>query len=229
MTPALGSALSHPEDRNSNLSEPRGYFLGLSTVTDLERLEQFQAVTNRLGVIYEGRPLVESEPVAAVLGPPTEARLTLVEFATMGHLRRMSQDPEFVRLVEKFQGLAPGPACGARGVMPPPPQRAPTTEPPAYAVSRFELPDPARLEKFRVLIERLVFSHGGRFLVRIQPVETLWGPPDARYLTIAEFGSMQRLQAAANSADFHDMEKLSIGQSNRNIWIARGRPPGAPD
>lgn len=202
--------------------EPRGYFLALSTVTDVARFHQYRSVVAKLREVYEGRELVRAARVLTVKGSATEELLTLVEHPTVSDLRMLLAAPEYVALGEKLRSLAPGPTWVARGLWPVREPLPPGPGPRAYAVALYRIEKPARFHQFRELIARVIAAHGGRFLVRLDPLERLGGPADDRLLSIVEFPSLRKLQFAVDSQDYKDLSSMDLGHGVPTIWVVEG-------
>ena len=217
-----------PGSGRASTTEPQGYFLAHSLVTDSRRFEQFRSVMTRLREVHKGTTLIQAQPVTSIIGAPVEGVVSLVEFPSISHLRRLLNDPEHVALAERLRPLAPGPTWVAIGVLPAPIRPVQTAEPFAYAIARFELADPNRLQTVKGLVGELVAKNGGRFLVRAQSAENLVGASDGWRLSIVEFDSRQQLHTALNSRDFQDMIKLSLGHGARTLWTLQGRMPLPP-
>ncbi|MFI5399840.1 MAG: DUF1330 domain-containing protein [SAR324 cluster bacterium] len=208
-------------------SEPRGYFVALNTMTDAGAWHRYRPHLNRLREIHGGRDLVSAQPLVAALGPVPNSVLTIVEHATVSQLHRLLSNPEYRALSGKLAALAFGPAWAVPGVSPPPRALPEGHEPRAYLVARYEVIDLDRLQTFLDLIERLVASHGGRFLVRLQLSDNLAGPPDGWYLSLVEFISLRHLQQGIQSSDLRDMASLRTGHGAIEYWMATARATGS--
>jgi uncharacterized protein (DUF1330 family) len=208
--------------------EPRGYFLALSQVSEVQRFQQYRSVVAKLRQIYAGRELVRTQPLVTVVGPPTEGVITIVEHATISQLRMLLAAPEYLALHEKLGTLAPGPTWAVPGVWPlpeplfmPPPGVDPVL-PRAYAIAQYRIDDPERLNRFRGLIARLVLAWGGRFLVRLEPLDPSGITPTDRFLTLIEFPSLKAVYSAVNSPDYQEMLAMGVGHGDPQLWIVEG-------
>ena len=201
-------------------AEPCGYFIALNAVADVEAWKRCSPQLRRLRELHGARELVSAQPLIAALGPVPNSLLTIVEHPSVSGLYELLSHPEHRALSEELGASAPGGAWAARGVWPRPGALPEAPEPRAYVVSRYQVQDLERLQKFSDLIERLVAAHGGRFLVRIQRVDNLAGPSDGWYLSVVEFISIQQVQRGLRSSDLQDMASLRTGHGAIEFSVA---------
>jgi uncharacterized protein (DUF1330 family) len=93
---------------------------------------------------------------------------------------------------------------------------------PAYVVVEIEVEDPVRYERYKQLAASSVAAHGGRYVVRGGPVETLegdWRPP--RFV-ILEFPSSERARAWWASPEYAEAKALRQAIARSQMILVEG-------
>lgn len=102
---------------------------------------------------------------------------------------------------------------------------------PAYLVAMVRVDDPETYKKYTAVTPAVIADHGGRFLVRGGPVETLEGETFNRRLVIVEFPSMAAAQTFYSSPDYQAAMPFRHASAQSVFLLAEGVPEGqaAPD
>ena len=95
---------------------------------------------------------------------------------------------------------------------------------PAYIISRFEVTDPERFQRYREASTPLAKAYGAKYLARSDYVDCLDGVHDGRTVVIIEFPDMERLKAFWNSKEYQEARKLRLGAAEIDIWALPSLP-----
>ncbi len=101
----------------------------------------------------------------------------------------------------------------------------------AYLVCTVRVDDPETYKKYTARTPALIAKHGGRFLVRGGPVETLEGPAFGDRLVVVEFPSAEAARALYESAEYREAMAYRQASSESTFLLAEGVPAdnAAPD
>jgi uncharacterized protein (DUF1330 family) len=102
---------------------------------------------------------------------------------------------------------------------------------PAYLVATVRVDDPETYKRYTALTPNIIAAHGGRFLVRGGPVETLEGEAFRERLVIVEFPSMEAARTFYDSPDYQAAMPFRTASARSVFLLAQGVAdgPGAPD
>ncbi|WP_315719567.1 MULTISPECIES: DUF1330 domain-containing protein [unclassified Bradyrhizobium] len=95
----------------------------------------------------------------------------------------------------------------------------------AYVISEVEVRDAEVMERYRSLAARSIAQHGGRYLVRGGPAETIEGGPPAKTLIIVEFPSMARLREWYASPEYAEALGVRRKALDRRLVFVEGIAP----
>ena len=93
---------------------------------------------------------------------------------------------------------------------------------PAYIVAEIEVQDPQTFEEYRRLAAASIAVHGGRYVVRGGPVETLEGSWTPQRIVILEFPSTEHARSWWNSADYREAKALRQTCSHAEFLLVQG-------
>ena len=101
----------------------------------------------------------------------------------------------------------------------------------AYLICTVRVDDPETYKKYTAVTPGLIHKHGGRFLVRGGPVETIEGPAFVDRLVVVEFPSKEAVKAFYESAEYQDIMRYRTESSESRFLLVQGVEPGttAPD
>ncbi len=101
----------------------------------------------------------------------------------------------------------------------------------AYLVCTVRVDDPETYKLYTAQTPALIARHGGRFLVRGGPVETLEGPPFGDRLVVIKFPSAKAARALYESAEYREAMAYRQASSEATFLLAEGVPAdnAAPD
>jgi uncharacterized protein (DUF1330 family) len=101
----------------------------------------------------------------------------------------------------------------------------------AYLVATVRVDDPDTYKSYTARTPDIIAKHGGRFLVRGGPVETLEGPAFHERLVIVEFPSMEAARSFYDSPDYRQAMAFRVASADSVFLLAQGVPEGqgAPD
>ena len=101
----------------------------------------------------------------------------------------------------------------------------------AYLVATVRVDDPDTYKAYTARTPDIIAKHGGRFLVRGGPVETLEGPAFQERLVIVEFPSMEAARSFYDSPDYRQAMAFRVASADSVFLLAQGVPEGqgAPD
>ena len=97
----------------------------------------------------------------------------------------------------------------------------------AYLVCTVRVDDPETYKLYTARTPALIEKHGGRFLVRGGPVETLEGPPFGERLVVVEFPSMEAARALYESPEYREAMAFRQASSEATFLLAEGAPADA--
>ena len=90
----------------------------------------------------------------------------------------------------------------------------------AYMVVDARATDPERMAEYRRLAQIAVEKHGGRYLVRGAPYETLEGTWQPQRLVVLEFPSMDAARGFYNSPEYLAAREARAGVSDFDMLLA---------
>jgi len=90
----------------------------------------------------------------------------------------------------------------------------------AYLVVDARSSDPERMADYRRLAQIAVEAHGGRYLVRGAPYETLEGRWQPQRLVVLEFPSMEAARGFYDSPDYKAARAARAGVSDFDMLLA---------
>jgi uncharacterized protein (DUF1330 family) len=101
----------------------------------------------------------------------------------------------------------------------------------AYLVCTVRVDDPETYKKYTARTPAIIAKHGGRFLVRGGPVETIEGKPFGDRLVVLEFPSADAFKTFYASPEYQEVMKFRQAASEATFLLAEGVPEGvaAPD
>ena len=94
----------------------------------------------------------------------------------------------------------------------------------AYLICTVRVDDPETYKLYTARTPALIAKHGGRFLVRGGPVETLEGPPFGDRLVVVEFASAEAARALYESAEYREAMAYRHKSSQATFLLAEGVP-----
>ena len=102
---------------------------------------------------------------------------------------------------------------------------------PAYLICTVRVDDPDTYKKYTARTPDIIARHGGRFLVRGGPVETLEGEEFSERLVVVEFPDLETARAFYASPEYQDVMVFRQASSEARFILADGVPDGlvAPD
>jgi uncharacterized protein (DUF1330 family) len=101
----------------------------------------------------------------------------------------------------------------------------------AYLVAMVRVDDPEGYKQYTARTPAIIEKHGGRFLVRGGPVETVEGPDFDRRLVVIEFPSREAYWEFYRSPEYQEAMAFRLPASQGTFLLAEGVPEGmaAPD
>ncbi len=93
---------------------------------------------------------------------------------------------------------------------------------PAYVIVEIDIVDPVGYEEYKKLAGATVEKHGGRYIVRGGPVETLEGDWNPKRIVILEFESMQRAKEWLNCEEYHEPRKMRHRTAKTKMILVEG-------
>jgi uncharacterized protein (DUF1330 family) len=101
----------------------------------------------------------------------------------------------------------------------------------AYLICTVRVDDPETYKLYTARTPALIAKHGGRFLVRGGPVETLEGAAFEDRMVVIEFPSMEAARALYTSPEYQAAMIHRRASSQATFLLAEGAPDGdaAPD
>jgi len=93
---------------------------------------------------------------------------------------------------------------------------------PAYMVVDARSSDPERMAEYRRLAQIAVEQHGGRYLVRGAPYETLEGGWQPQRLVVLEFPSMDAARTFYDSSEYRAARDARAGVSDFDMLLVEG-------
>ncbi len=100
-----------------------------------------------------------------------------------------------------------------------------------YLVCMVRVNDPERYKQYTAKTPALIEKHGGRFLVRGGPVETIEGPEFGDRLVVVEFPSKDAVKTFYGSDEYQEVMRHRRASAESTFLLAEGVPEGvvAPD
>ena len=95
-----------------------------------------------------------------------------------------------------------------------------------YLVAMVRVEDPETYKQYTGRTPAIISKHGGRFLVRGGPVETIEGPTFDRRLVVLEFPSREAYHAFRNSPEYQEAMVFRQASSEGTFLLAEGVPEG---
>lgn len=101
----------------------------------------------------------------------------------------------------------------------------------AYLICLVRVDEPETYKQYTARTPALIAKHGGRFLVRGGPVETIEGPEFRDRLVVLEFPSTEAVTTFYASPEYQEVKKTRQVASEATFLLAEGVPEGvvAPD
>lgn len=96
----------------------------------------------------------------------------------------------------------------------------------AYLICLVRVDDPETYKKYTDRTPELVEKHGGRFLIRGGPVETLEGPEFKDRLVVLEFPSKEAVEKFHASDEYREVMKIRQASAASTFLLAEGIPEG---
>ena len=96
----------------------------------------------------------------------------------------------------------------------------------AYLICTVRVDDPETYKLYTAQTPALIARHGGRFLVRGGPVETLEGPAFGDRLVVIEFPSVEAAKALYESPEYQAAMVHRHASSEATFLLAEGAPEG---
>ena len=96
----------------------------------------------------------------------------------------------------------------------------------AYLVCMVRVDDAERYKKYAARTPELIEKHGGRFLVRGGPVETIEGPEFRDRGVVVEFPSKEAMKRFYASEEYQEVMRHRTASSKANFLLAEGVPEG---
>ena len=93
---------------------------------------------------------------------------------------------------------------------------------PAYVIVEIDIVDPVGYEEYKKLAGATVEKHGGRYIVRGGPVETLEGDWNPKRIVILEFQSMQRAKEWLNCEEYREPRKMRHRTAKTKMILVEG-------
>ena len=92
----------------------------------------------------------------------------------------------------------------------------------AYLIAMVRVDDPETYKKYTARTPDIIAKHGGRFLVRGGPIETLEGEAFKDRMVIVEFPSAQAAQAFYESPEYQEIASFRTASSESVFLLAQG-------
>src|SRR5262245_18966484 len=92
----------------------------------------------------------------------------------------------------------------------------------AYVLVEVEVTDPVRYEEYKSMAPGSIHRHGGRYLVRGGPVETLEGEWPLKRVVILEFPDAAAARAWWSSADYRPARDLRQHTTRTRMVLLEG-------
>ncbi len=92
----------------------------------------------------------------------------------------------------------------------------------AYVIVEIETTDQLGMKAYREAAAPTVAVHGGRYLVRGGPVQTLEGGWNPERLAVLEFDSVERARAWWDSAEYREPKLLRRAAGKTKMIIVEG-------
>jgi len=92
----------------------------------------------------------------------------------------------------------------------------------AYVIVEIEITDPVRYEEYRKLAGPTVLEHGGRYIVRGGPVQTLEGTWAPARLVVLEFSTAERAREWWASESYRPAKELRQQTARSEMILVEG-------
>lgn len=92
----------------------------------------------------------------------------------------------------------------------------------AYVLAQIEVTNPEGYKDYTAVTPGLIAKHGGRFLVRGGPAESLEGPEPGRRIVIIEFPDSETVRRFYNSPEYQEAVKIRQANSEGSLWLLEG-------
>jgi uncharacterized protein (DUF1330 family) len=93
---------------------------------------------------------------------------------------------------------------------------------PAYIIALITVTDAEKYEAYKALAPAAIAAHGGRYLVRGGPVQTLEGEPERRRIAVLEFPSVEAAKAFYRSAEYEAAREKRRGAAQAQLILVEG-------
>lgn len=92
----------------------------------------------------------------------------------------------------------------------------------AYAIADVRILDRSLVSKYRELSQASIAKHGGRYIVRGGPAQTVEGTWSPEIFVIVEFPTMERLREWYGSPEYAEAMKVRSAAMNRELIFVEG-------
>jgi uncharacterized protein (DUF1330 family) len=92
----------------------------------------------------------------------------------------------------------------------------------AYIIARVTVTDPEKYEGYKALSPAAIAAHGGRFVVRGGPVQTLEGEPESRRIVVLEFPTIEAAETFYHSAEYAAARDKRRGAAEFQMILVEG-------
>lgn len=92
----------------------------------------------------------------------------------------------------------------------------------AYLIARIEVTDPHRYEEYKALAPPAIEAHGGKYLVRGGPHETVEGETEQRRVVVLEFPDVDAARAFYHSPEYTAARAVRDGAAEGQFVIVEG-------
>jgi uncharacterized protein (DUF1330 family) len=93
---------------------------------------------------------------------------------------------------------------------------------PAYVVVQIDVHDPATYERYKLAAPPSIAAHGGHYIVRGAPVETLEGSWSPRRFVMLEFPSAERARAWWACEEYAEPKALRQASAHTEMILVEG-------
>ena len=92
----------------------------------------------------------------------------------------------------------------------------------AYIIVEIEITDPAGFEEYRKQVPPTIEQHGGKYIVRGGPCETLEGDWKPKRIVVLQFDNMERAKAWHSSREYAEPRKLRHRTAKTRMILVEG-------
>lgn len=92
----------------------------------------------------------------------------------------------------------------------------------AYVIARVNVTDPEKYEAYKALAPGAIAAHGGRYLVRGGPMQTLEGEPESRRVVVLEFPTVEAAETFYHSAEYGAAREKRRGAADLQLILVEG-------